>query len=86
VVGPTLPLPSTSTFTTPSKHPKGQVLVGQMGGANPYHPSKQCPGKRRSDSRTRTRKVPRGALCFTNEQKNPNSFTFLRHGTARQHR
>jgi hypothetical protein len=31
-------------------------------------------------------KLPRGALCFTNEQKNPNSFTFLRHGTARQHR
>jgi hypothetical protein len=28
VVGPALPLSSTSTFTTPSKHPKGQILVG----------------------------------------------------------
>jgi hypothetical protein len=27
-VGPALPLSSTSTFTTSSKHPKGQILVG----------------------------------------------------------
>jgi hypothetical protein len=27
-VVPALPLSSTSTFTPPSKHPKGQILVG----------------------------------------------------------
>jgi hypothetical protein len=43
VVGPALPLSSTSTFTPPSKHPKGQILVGANNflevNIYPYHPN-----------------------------------------------
>jgi signal recognition particle GTPase len=52
-MGPALPLSSssTSTFTTPSKHPKGQILVGANGRGKSFSlgkylplPSKQCHG------------------------------------------
>jgi hypothetical protein len=47
VVGPALPLSSTSTFSTPSKHPRANISTGKLEeqiiflGVNiyPYHPN-----------------------------------------------
>jgi hypothetical protein len=69
VVGPALPLSSTSTFTTPSKHPKGQILVGANERGKSFSLDKYLPLPSKQCLRTAVSRRPRRGTCPRFEQR-----------------